>query len=97
MWDLAFYDVDYCKYGMPYRKRTRLWSNLQNWKPKPLCKKDCGMMNGNRHKETAQRAPSHNKETWPDNYTLFKQNYLYKIPHELVADILKMVGIVCFG
>ena len=54
-------------------------------------------MNGNRHKETAQRAPSHNKETWPDNYTLFKQNYLYKIPHELVEDILKMVGIVCFG
>ena len=97
MRDLAFYDVDYCKYGMPYRKRTRLWSNLKGWKPKPLCKKDCGMMNGNRHKETAQRAPSNSKETWPDNYTLFKQNDLYRIPHELVEDVLRAVGIVCFG
>ena len=55
------------------------------------------MMNGNRHKETAQRAPSNSKETWPDNYTLFKQGDLYKIPSELVEDVLKAVGIVCFG
>ena len=33
-------DIDYCKYGMPYRKRTRLWNNLQGrWEGRPLCKR----------------------------------------------------------
>ena len=41
MWGLPFKDIDYCKYGMPYRKRTRIWNNIFNWNPKPLCKKDC--------------------------------------------------------
>jgi site-specific DNA-cytosine methylase len=25
---VPYKDVDYCKYGMPYRKRTRLWNNF---------------------------------------------------------------------
>ena len=82
-------DVDYCKYGMPYRKRTRIWNNLNNWKPKDLCKKDCGQMEGNRHKETAQRAPSGKKENWKENYTLFKQDDLYKIPEGLIREIFE--------
>ena len=86
--EFSYTDIDYCKYGMSYRKRTRLWHNLQNWKPKSLCKKDCGQIVNNRHKETAQRAPSNKKESWPENYTLFKQNELYRIPTELILDII---------
>ena len=50
-----YYDVDYCKYGFNYRKRTRLWTNLVGWSPQPLCKKHCDSMVGNRHLETACR------------------------------------------
>ena len=57
MGGLRYYDVDYCKYGMNYRKRTRLWSNIETWKPKPLCKEDCGKVVAGRHIETAQRLP----------------------------------------
>ena len=89
MKDLKFNDVDCCKYGMPYRKRTRLWNNLSNWKPRDLCKKDCGMMEGNRHRETAQRAPSGKKVNWKENYNLFKQDDLYKIPESLIREIFE--------
>jgi len=53
-------------------------------------------MDGNRHKETAQRAPSNSKNTWPENYTLFKQNELYKVPEPLVEEIMTAVNVVCF-
>jgi len=44
MTDLPFKDVDYCKYGMPYRKRTRLWNNVECWEPIQLCQKYCDSM-----------------------------------------------------
>ena len=94
MQGLPFFDLDYCKYGFNYRKRTRLWCNLENWTPRPLCKKDCDSMDGNRHKETAQRGASkiggardNNKHT---------QNELYRIPEALVREIMTAVNTVCF-
>ena len=88
---LRFNDIDYCKYGFNYRKRTRLWNNLNNWKPRPLCQKDCGKVVNNKHIETAQRMPSGTKEKWGENYVKHKQEELYKIPSELISEILVSV------
>ena len=88
MKDLDYYDIDYCKYGMSYRKRTRIWTNLKDWKPRPLCKKDCNSIRDGKHKETAQRMPSGKKSDWGNDYVLHKQDDLYKIPSPLIYEIL---------
>ena len=33
-------DIDYCKYGYNYRKRTRVWNNNEHWIPNHLCCKN---------------------------------------------------------
>ena len=52
MLHIPFVDIDYCKYGMPYRKRTRIWNNLSSWTPRPLGQMDCGNILDNKHKVT---------------------------------------------
>lgn len=46
--DKPYYRVDYCMYGFPYRKRTRIWTNLSNFQPK-LCNKNCGSFQDGKH------------------------------------------------
>ena len=62
--DLPYNDVDYCKYGMPYRKRTRLWNNILNFIPLPLCRKDCHSMIGNRHISMGQHDSNSTKDLY---------------------------------
>ena len=80
MQDIPFNDVDYCKYGMPYRKRTRLWSNIDAWTPRSLCCRDCDSMKEDKktHKAMAQR-------------DYFRQSQLYKVPENLIAEIIHSV------
>jgi hypothetical protein len=84
MQSLPYKDIDYCKYGMDYRKRTRLWNNIEDWTPRPLCKRDCNSMDatGKRHIKTAQRGPSNG------NASKNKQSELYIVPEALVREIL---------
>ena len=44
-------------------------------------------MEGNKHKQTAQRMPSGKKDTWKENQLLFKQSELYVIPEGLIKEI----------
>jgi len=86
---IRYEDVDYCKYGMPYRKRTRLWNNVVRWLPAALCKKDCGYMDGNRHMETAQRGPSKGAPTI--GRQTHKQSELYMVPPDLISEIFEAI------
>jgi site-specific DNA-cytosine methylase len=75
-----YHDLDYCCYGMPYRKRTRLWGELGGWVPKPLCRWDCPYAEGGRHRTTAQQRSS--------DGTRHKASDLYRVPRELIEEIL---------
>jgi hypothetical protein len=51
---------DYCAYGRPYRKSTRLWNNLRQWVPQGRTgngqcpgKGKCQSMVGSKHLKTA--------------------------------------------
>ena len=96
MKEIPYDDVDYCKYGMPYRKRTRIWNNIYGWTPRPLCKKDCESIENGKHKEVAQRGPSGPKETWTNQKT-HKRTELYIIPHLLLMDIFLFIICVEFS
>ena len=92
MHGIPYQDIDYCKYGFPYRKRTRIWTNIFNWIPQPLCMGDCGNTekgSGNRyrHLSTAQRGPT---KCIPTNR--FKQDELYRIPAVLIREIFESIS-----
>ena len=82
MQGMDFYDVDYCKYGFKYRKRTRIWTNCKTWTPKPLCLRDCDSIRWGRHMETAQRGPCKNHAE-----NRHSQQQLYTIPATLISEI----------
>ena len=80
-----FVDLDYCKYGMPYRKRTRLWNNILTFVPRPLCRHDCPATRAGtrKHEQTAQRG-SRGSEL-----NTHRREELYRVPRELVEDLLE--------
>lgn len=69
---LPFVRVDYCAYGAPYRKRTRIWTNAGGWTPR-LC--DRSHLVDGRHRKTAQRGECTLDE-------------LHALPAELCGEIL---------
>lgn len=75
--------VDYCRYGMPYRKRTAIWTNT-NWTPsQPLCKKhDCPSSVNGKHIAIAQRGGGNGGPR-------FSQRELYRIPAPLCDEIAR--------
>ena len=89
--DLKNYVVlDYCAYGKPFRKRTRLAiSDNLTWIPRPLCNpKTCAQcVDGKKHIKTAQRGQQStaNQKRDGDTCTL---DELHGLPRELTEEIL---------
>ena len=75
---LHLHKVDYCTYGMPYRKRTAIWTDTC-WKPaRPLCKHDCASTLDGKHIARAQQG-----RPGP----CFSTRQLYVIPPALCEEI----------
>ena len=79
---LPFVRLDYCMYGAPYRKRTRIWTNAV-WTPK-LC--DRSHLVDGRHTMTAQRGPCNRMNT-ADRFT---RDELHRLPAALCREIFEV-------
>ena len=91
MRNIHFVDVSYCKYGAPYKKQTRLWTNLK-FKGN-VCNKDCnflvGGIKGKRHigsTGTGGKGQGHKISYSNKSY---KQVEKYVIPKKLCLQIIK--------
>ena len=91
---LPWQDVSYCTYGYPYRKLTRIWSNL-DWVPeRPVCgvggfRCEQSREQG-RHPEVAQRGTFRRKGQVVQN--CHTQGQLYSIPPALCREIASVVN-----
>jgi len=63
-----FFDVDYCMYGKPFRKRTRIWTNLKSFEPL-LCDKNCGSFDGKKHIQQVNSKGGGSNQTITGNRT----------------------------
>lgn len=77
--DIPFADFDYCTFGFPYRKRTRIWSNMIM--DSRLCKGagHCENMEGRKHK-SAIGNHSHAREYWQRGTPRILQRYAIPAP-----------------
>ena len=85
MEDLPYVDCDYCMYGKPYRKRTRIWTNKKC--NMLLCNKECGSFIDGRHIGscgTGGQGQGHKKSYSNKTYTLEEK---YSIPEEIIFSL----------
>ncbi len=88
MKDLPYVDGDYCMYGLPYRKRTRIWTNkIYQSEPLELCNKKCGSFVDGRHIGSAGcggKGQGHKKIYSDKTYSLEEK---YSIPSEFIFSL----------
>tara|TARA_R100001509_G_scaffold112481_2_gene67893 strand:+ start:1895 stop:2500 length:606 start_codon:yes stop_codon:yes gene_type:complete len=85
MKDFHFVDGDYCMYGLPYRKRTRFWTNKEC--DLLLCDKQCGSFIDGRHIGSAGcggQGQGHKKSYSNKSYKLTEK---YAIPEDLIYSL----------
>ena len=81
---LPYVRVDYCMYGAPYMKRTRVCTNVQNWTPK-LC--DRSHLVDGKHTRTTQRG-GRGKWSSEDRFT---RDELHRLPWALCDEVCVVV------
>ena len=79
MKDLPFVDCDYCMYGKPYRKRTRIWTNKDC--DLLLCNKQCGSFIDGKHIGSCGNGL---KKYSNKSYNLHEK---YSIPEDLIFSL----------
>jgi hypothetical protein len=62
MLGIPYIDVDYCQYGKAYRKRTRIWTNIE-YDGKLCNKESCPAVVNGRHKLSCGNGYSHSNKT----------------------------------
>ena len=83
--DRPYFDVDYCMYSHPTRKRTRIWTNLTDFQPK-LCNKTCGAydISNNKHLFCATGGKKSQKGRGSGS----SKRLRYIIPDSLIRELL---------
>ena len=84
---ISYVDVSYCKYGLPYRKQTRLWNNLVGWQTKPICKRDCNFLSEDKKRHIAS-VGNYRKKYAPRSLLLRQR---YNVPEELIRSIADFI------
>tara|TARA_Y100001963_G_scaffold32158_1_gene44424 strand:- start:1667 stop:2278 length:612 start_codon:yes stop_codon:yes gene_type:complete len=88
MRNLQYVDADYCMYGLPYRKRTRFWTNKDITNDTILlCNKNCGSFINGRHIGSCGcggQGQGHKKSYSNKSYTLTEK---YVIPEDLIFSL----------
>lgn len=81
--DISFTDVDYCMYGLPYKKTTRIWNNFNFVGEK--CNKNCGSFINGRHVSNCGRYNQKFTSKMTNfHYTSLKERY--RIPYKLIEN-----------
>jgi len=90
MQEFKRYTVWYCQYGDERAKPTDIWTNIDNWNPKPMCRnykydKEGNIIDKHCHHESARRGAKTGTQGKKGSYERSK------IPVELCQEILKSI------
>ena len=82
VWGLPYVDIDYCQYGYSYRKRTRIWTNVEY--VGVLCNPlTCSQMINGKHKTSC----GNGYKKYTDRLIIKEEKY--SIPEKLIKDLFR--------